>query len=53
MIAFNVINKDVRKRRLFRVIAKMLVNEQKTTTISDFVRRYDEIMSKISEKFKI
>ena len=34
-------------------IAKMLVNEQKTTTISDFLRRYDEIMSKISEKFKI
>jgi len=34
-------------------IAKMLVNEQKTTTISDFIRRYDEIMSKISEKFKI
>lgn len=34
-------------------IAKMLVNEQRTTTISDFLRRYDEIMSKISEKFKI
>ena len=34
-------------------IAKMLVNEQKTTTISDFLRRNDEIMSKISEKFKI
>ena len=28
-------------------------NEQKTTTISDFLKRYDEIMAKISEKFKI
>ena len=34
-------------------VAKMLVNEQKTTTISDFLKRYDEIMAKISEKFKI
>jgi type IV secretory pathway VirB9-like protein len=34
-------------------VAKMLVNEQKTTTISDFLKRYDEIMVKISEKFKI
>jgi hypothetical protein len=34
-------------------VAKMLVNEQRTTTISDFLRRYNEIMAKISEKFKI
>jgi hypothetical protein len=31
----------------------MLVNEQKTTTIADFLKRYEEIMSKITNKFKI
>jgi hypothetical protein len=34
-------------------IAKMLVNEQKTSTIADFIKRYNEIMDKITEKFKI
>jgi hypothetical protein len=34
-------------------IAKMLVNEQKTTTITDFIKRYDEIMLRINERFKI
>jgi hypothetical protein len=34
-------------------VAKMLVNEQKTTTIADFLKRYEEIMSKITNKFKI
>lgn len=34
-------------------IAKMLVNDQKTSTIADFIIRYEEIMNKITEKFKI
>lgn len=34
-------------------VAKMLVNEQKTTTISDFLKRYNEIMGQITDKFKI
>lgn len=33
--------------------AKMMVNEQKTTTISDFIKKYDEIMTKLSDKFII
>lgn len=34
-------------------IAKMLVNDQKTSTIADFLIRYEEIMNKITEKFEI
>jgi len=34
-------------------IAKMLVNEQQTSTIADFIKRYNEIMDKITDKFKI
>lgn len=34
-------------------IAKMLVNDQKTSTIADFIKRYEEIMNKITEKFEI
>lgn len=34
-------------------IAKLLVNEQKTTTIADFIKKYEEIMENITEKFKI
>lgn len=34
-------------------IAKMLVNDQKTSTIADFISRYEEIMGKITEKFEI
>jgi len=34
-------------------IAKLLVNEQKTTTIADFIKKYEEVMDNISEKFKI
>jgi hypothetical protein len=34
-------------------IAKMLVNESKTVTISDFLRKYDEVMNKLTDKFKI
>ena len=34
-------------------IAKMLVNDQKTSTIADFISRYNEVMDKITEKFEI
>ena len=34
-------------------IAKLLVNDSKTTTIADFIKRYDEIMTKLSNKFDI
>ena len=34
-------------------IAKLLVNDQKTTTIADFVKKYEEVMNSLSEKFKI
>ena len=34
-------------------IAKLLVNDTKTTTITDFIKRYDEIMTKLSNKFDI
>lgn len=34
-------------------VAKMLVNESKTITISDFLMRYNEVMSKLTQKFKI
>ena len=34
-------------------IAKLLVNESKTVTISDFILRYNEIMNSLEEKFEI
>jgi hypothetical protein len=34
-------------------VAKLLVNNSKTTTIADFIKRYDEIMTKLSNKFDI
>lgn len=34
-------------------IAKLLVNDSRTTTISDFIKRYDGIMTKLSNKFDI
>jgi hypothetical protein len=34
-------------------IAKLLVNNSKTTTLDDFIKRYDEIMTKLSNKFDI
>lgn len=34
-------------------IAKLIVNDNKTTTIADFIKRYDEIMTKLSNKFDI
>jgi hypothetical protein len=34
-------------------IAKMLVNESKTVTINDFLKKYDEVMSKLTSKFEI
>jgi len=34
-------------------VAKLLVNNNKTTTIGDFIKRYDEIMTKLSNKFNI
>lgn len=34
-------------------VAKMLVNEQKTVTIADFLKKYEEVMDKLSEKFAI
>ena len=34
-------------------IAKNLVNESKTVTINDFIRKYDEVMSALEEKFEI
>jgi hypothetical protein len=36
-----------------KAIAKMLVNDQKTSTIADFIKRYEEVMNKLTEKFKI
>jgi hypothetical protein len=34
-------------------IAKILVNESKTVTIADFLKKYDEVMNKLTDKFKI
>jgi hypothetical protein len=34
-------------------IGKLLVNKQKTTTIADFVKKYEEVMNSLSEKFEI
>lgn len=34
-------------------ITKLLVNDQKTSTIADFIHRYNEVLEKITEKFKI
>lgn len=34
-------------------IAKLLVNDQKATTIGDFIRKYDEVMNKLTDKFII
>jgi hypothetical protein len=34
-------------------IAKLLVNDSKTTTIADFIKRYDEVLTKLSNKFDI
>ena len=36
-----------------KAIAKLLVNESKTTTIADFIRKYDEVMEKLTTKFVI
>jgi len=34
-------------------IAKMLVNESKTVTIADFIKKYDDVMNNLTDKFKI
>jgi hypothetical protein len=34
-------------------VTKLLVNESKTLTITEFIKKYDEVMNKLSEKFEI
>lgn len=34
-------------------VAKMIVNESKTVTIADFLKKYEEVMSKLTQKFRI
>lgn len=34
-------------------IAKLLINEQKTVTIKEFIEKYEQILNSISERFKI
>ena len=36
-----------------KATAKLLIHEQKTVTISDFVHQYDTIITKIENKFNI
>lgn len=33
--------------------AKLIVNEERTTTIKDFILKYDEVINKLNEKFDI
>ena len=34
-------------------VVKLLVNNNKKTTIADFIKQYDEMMTKLSNKFDI
>jgi hypothetical protein len=34
-------------------IAKLLLNNKKTTTIDNFIKQFDEIMTKLNNKFNI
>ena len=36
-----------------KATAKLLVQESKTTTISDFIHRYNEVMNSLNAKFNI